>query len=220
VNFEELQDEVLFNTFDDSKYRVRAGRALNAGAREVASRTLWGWATVTLSPAAGVVSLGSPPSWSTIKGCWQVDPQGNRLRRLQSAGDFSMPAAQTAWGDDPPDRVGLNPEGQFFVYLDDSGEQWLKVADDVTLVRVDGYRLPAAMVDPGDVSALGTDADEALVSFARAQLYKREDDPEMYAALMADFERELKGFAKRTRPNQSGPKLTPGMWGEGSFGGF
>jgi hypothetical protein len=87
-------------------------------------------------------------------------------------------------------------------------------------VLVVGYRLPAPMTAGTDVCELGPDADDALLMFARAKLYLREDDKEMHDNLMQSYMDELRRFTLTTRPVAEGPRLTPGTWGDGFFGGL
>lgn len=218
TTFKELQDDVLFNTFDESKYRAKAAQQLNKGAQRLAQRVLWGWSQVTLPVTAGVAVLPSP-GFSVVRDVWLADAAGVPAQHLVPAGDFGIPAVAPAEADLLPGGQQLLEDGFFFATLGADAVVSLRLTPQASFVRVDGYRFPAVMVDDSDACELGEAAAEALTSFARAQLFKREDDPEQYANYMADFDREVKGYAQLARLATAGPHITPGTWGDGWFGG-
>lgn len=207
-----LQDDVLFNTFDDAKYRGRSTRYLNRAVEKVARTMLYGWSQEFVDvDDDGVAAL--PSRYSIIQSVWSASPGPTDAvgDLLTPGGDYSAPAGLPDW--DPP---YLSETVGFWFYADGPDPQIL-VPSHLPRVRVDGYRLPAAMADATDDSGLPDAADDALITYARAKLYKLEDDFEAHAALMTDFARELADLASR-RPRRSGPAITPGTWADGYFG--
>lgn len=214
----ELRNEVLFNSFD-ATYGPIADRRLNQAARTIAGRLLW---NKTLRPgtvdAQGIVTLADGVEFSRISGVWTATGTlsddswaslGLKLGdKIGAAGDASVPNSA--------------PRGDVVYVVDAStdGTQRLRVigVQAASQVVVEGSVMPPAMTDDSDVCALGDDADDALICFARAKLFLREDDPDMHATLMQEFERELRTYGQRLRPVMDGPAQVPGMWGDGSYG--
>jgi hypothetical protein len=214
----DLRNEVLFNSFD-AAYGDIADRRLNQAARTIAGRVLW---NKTLRPGTvatdGIVTLTDSAEFSRITGVWQAtgtlaDDSWATLRdqlgdRIVSAGDGAT-----------PNGVGASD----VVYVVDAGTggaQRLRVigAQPGSQVLVEGALIPPAMSGDDDPNPLGDEADDALVLFARAKLFLREDDPEMHASLMQEFEREMRTYGQRLRPVMDGPVQVPGMWGDGHTG--
>jgi hypothetical protein len=214
--FAELKTDVIFNAFSGPKYLERAGGFINRAARDLARRSLWAPTRVTLPVAADGSAPTGTPGLARITAVWSTDTTGRVIDRYRFAGDPGLPGAQaTAPLDDRLDEPTYTTE------LGNAGATVVRVipVPAAALITVTGNRLPSPLDGDGDVCELGDDADDALVLFARAKLYLREDDPEMHAALMAEYENEARRFRLTARPVLDGPLVTPGTWGDGSFGG-
>ncbi len=218
--FKQLVDEVLYDAFDDAKWRTYAGRYVNDAQRKLARRATWGrtlrCGTVD---AEGAVTLGTATTWARIAGVWRLEgtdvPADDLWRtveervkeRLVVADDIGRPGGPSG------------PGSGYQVVQQPNGSVTLIVRAPVgEVVAVRGYRAPTMLVNDSDVCELGDDASEALISFARSRLYKREDDPDMQASCLQDYEREAKQFVVAMRP-QSGARVIEGMWACSSLEG-
>lgn len=210
--FDQLKGEVVFNTFDGPKYLERAGVYVNNAARDIARRSLWGGDEQTiLTDDNGIAAA----EFGRITAVWEADPNGKKTARYEFAGDAGTPGAQY-------DSFGPTcTTPSYRTKTGDGGALTLEVlpVPAARSIVVAGSRLPALMAGGADVCELGQDAEDALILFARAKLYLREDDKEMHDALMQSYMDELRRFTLSTRPVAEGPRLTPGTWGDGFFGG-
>lgn len=215
--FDQLKAEVVFNTFDGTKYLERAGMYINNAQRDVARRSVWGATEMTATVTALNSQQGTAPSpVGRITGVWSADMQGRKVDRYSYAGDVGSPGAQAdsfsdAWSE-PTYTVTTGVGGAATIVVQ-------PVPAALHLV-VAGSLVPAELADGGQVSDLGLEADDALILFARAKLYLREDDKEMHDGLMQSYMDEVRRFTLGTRQVAEGPRLTPGTWGDGSFGGI
>lgn len=213
--FDQLKAEVVFNTFDGPKYLERSGVYLNNAARDIARRSLWGGNEIAIATDDNGIAAAGSPGFARVTAVWGADANGRKQDRYEFAGDAGAPGAQyDAFG-----PAGTTPS--YRTRTGDGGALTLEVIP-VPAARslvVSGSRLPALMVAGEDVCELGQDAEDALILFARAKLYLREDDKEMYDALMQSYMEELRRFTLSTRPVAEGPRVTPGTWGDGFFGG-
>lgn len=211
--FDQLKGEVIFNTFDGPKYLERAGAFINSAARDIARRSLWGGSEVTVAVDADGVAQSA---FGRVLAVWSADTLGRPQDRHEYVGDAGSPGTQyDAFG-----AFGTSPS--YKTVVGDGGLMTLQVSPVPAALQivVAGNRLPTTLVDGDDVCELGPDAEDALVLFARAKLYLREDDKEMHDGLWQTYLDEVRRFTLGTRPVAEGPRLTPGTWGDGSFGGY
>lgn len=206
MNFGELKTEVLFNTFDSTKYRERAGTQLNHGARDLASRVPWGYVEVTLDVVDGAASLGAPSGFS-------------RIVQVSAVGADGVPSPLLSAGSSgAPGSPGAGSCSGYTTSMGAGGAIEVRPPAGVDRITVKGFRLPATMEADSDVCELGPDADDALVAFARASLSLKEDDPEMRQVWLEELAEARRRFSRVANPVVA-PRLTPGTWGDGSFGG-
>lgn len=209
-SFKDLTDRVLLNAYSET-YRAFAGQKVNAAARELARRVLWGrtlrtgdvdpTGVVTFTPAvefSRIVQVYSVPLvWPGTTDDWRTLSK-QAACRLRFQGD-----------------IGLRIEGGGPSYtsdITDDGLQVLRVFDHDGRVAVEGYRMPPAMAADGDRCALGDGADDAIVAYARAKIAAHENDHDEHNAIMVEFDRETKVFAMSARVSVDGVPQTPGMW--------
>lgn len=211
TTFGELKAQVLFNAFD-AKYDAEAGRRLNQAARQIAGRALW---NRTLQPGVvgsdGLVVL--PVEFVKVTAVWKMAPSWQPSADAWSTIHDAL-AQQIPSVDASGMLAGWAQNALYSVDTTTGGAQRIRVVglQPGDRVAVEGPQLPAPMEGDDTDSPLGEDADDALVLFARAKLYLREDDPEMHAALLGEFERELKTFVQRAAPEPEGPVQVRGMW--------
>lgn len=210
--FDQLKAEVLFNTFDGPKYLERAGVYINSAARDIARKSLWGTGeATTTTDDTGI----APLPVARVTAVWGIDENGRKQERYLFAGDAGSPGVGFSFDGDACD------EPSYVTSMGNAGESTIQVSPVPAsrTLAVAGARLPTLLVGPDDVCELGLDAEDALVLFARAKLYLREDDKEMHDGLMQSYADEVRRFTLTTRPVAEGPRLTPGTWADGAFGG-
>lgn len=206
----ELSDQVLLNAYSET-YRSMAGQRLNAGARELARRVLWGRTLRTADvDETGLVIFSTAVEFSQITRVFSVPLVWPGL-----TDDWRALARQSVCRLRYDGDIGLPVEGcgpSYSADLGDDGAQVLRVFGHDGRIAVEGYRMPPKMTGDSDRLPLGDGGDDAVVAYARAKIAMHEDDPDQHSVLMGEFDREAKLYASSARPVTDGVAQTPGMW--------
>lgn len=197
--FLELQNEALHDDFDQTKYRAAAKRFLNEAQRRVARR-------VRVPELEDTLQVDTVAGEATVELPYDVV----RINSLRNTADRAPLEAV------PVDDVDLSPAstGSPSVYASVGRRLILGPTPGGAYpleVRVQGR--PVELVDDGDVPQLGDDYADLLVTYARARLFRLEDDFDAAREYMGEFERDLGIYAgdvmlkDRSRIRQVGDRL-------------
>lgn len=210
----------LLNAYDPGTYRPFAAAKINDAGREIAQRVAWG---LTLRggvlEASGLVTFAQPVFWTRIANVWTTDNLSVGVDRwapslvdgwelLKDAHPQLVPSGGT-WGApaDPHQRSWVTRYGA-------SGQEvWLRGFAEGQWVAVEGYRSPATLSVPTDLSELGDPADAALATYARAKIAQQENDHAEHGVLMTEFDRLVEQFAQVVQPQVDEPAQIPGHMG-------
>lgn len=217
LTFKGMQDEVIFQRFDDLKFRPKAKRHLNEAVDELSRRI--GFvkrAEVAAYDSTGLVAFVQP--MHEINEVWEAagpvstsmdaainQTNGNRLSPLPSDSPIGLRAA----GGSP-----IFYQATSAVASDDSPSSALRIFPHGTtgFVAVVGRGRPPVMANDGDFSGLGAEYDDALIVFGRSRCARDDRAYDEAGALLAEFERAVKNASLARHPANDGPDLVPGMW--------
>jgi hypothetical protein len=201
--FLDLQDEALADDFNPSKHRANAKRFLNEAQRRIARR-------------ARVPQLENSQTITTVGGSSDValSDSGVRINSLRNTTDRApLEAASIEEIDDLPASSGkpslyaINGRTITF-YPTPDGAYSLSA-------RFQGR--PTDLVEDADVPQIGDDYADLLVTYARARLFRLEDDFEMARLYMQDFETDLAAYMTDVQyADRSRKRQIPGMYAAGS----
>lgn len=203
--FLELQDEALSDDFEATKYRTLARRFLNEAQRRIARRVR-------------VPQLESVQTFSTTSGESTVDLDENviRINGLRNTTDR-----------DPLDDLGTDAvddlpvsSGKPSSFAVSNQELTLYPTPDRAYnLEVRYQSRPADLNDDGDVPQMGDDYADLLVTYARARLFRLEDDMEMARLYLEDFEADLARYATDVQlKDRSRVRQIPGQFAGGNRG--
>lgn len=217
MTFVELQDAVLFNTLGE-RYRASAKVWLNDGVRDACRRLrLQKTACVGTTDANGTLTLATT-FWRILQVYSMplaTATGSTSVATIEQTGDQRLaPIPAASAGTDTPTT------GRSWGYeaVISGGVVTVRVAPAplaASRVAVIGYGFPTAMSADSDSSGLTGDLDEALVAFARARGFRREDDLQMAAMWEQEYTTRLRAVLPAVVSNQDGPMVTPGTDGVG-----
>lgn len=203
--FLDLQDEALSDDFEPDKYRTLTRRFLNEAQRRIARRVR-------------VPQLEQTQTFTTVAGDGTVDLDENviRINSLRNTTDR-----------DPLDDVGTDALDDF-PSASGKPSSYATSGQELTLYPTPdaGYNLevryqsrPADLDDDGDVPQMGDDYADLLVTYARARLFRLEDDMELARLWMEDFETDLAKYATDVQlHDRSRVRQVEGMFSGGNRG--
>lgn len=197
--FLDLQDEVLHDNFSPTKYRTLAKRFINEAQRRIFRRLRIpaGEETLPMFTAAGEVTLDLDEDVARVNSL-RIPADRNPLTNVDIKEIDAAPAASGK-----PDSYAVVGNKLFF-YPTPNMEYELELR----------YQSrPPTLVDDDDYPALDDDYRDLLVTYARAKLFRLEDDVEMFNAWMADFETGVVRLkADSGRRDRSRKRQVPGMF--------
>lgn len=208
--FLELRTAVMHNTLSPARFDTLVGRWVNDAVADVCRRLRIADASeIAAYDANGVVTLATNfwrvrEVWSVRTGTTGVNPVD-----LPRRGNYKLSPAPFASG------LMLSPTvGQPMYYKAVMGAAGVLltvlppgIAGQVAVV---GYARPALMVGDTDVSGLSPDLDEALIAFARARAFRREDDLNLSQMWEAEYVQRLRSVLPAHIQHSDGPNVTPG----------
>lgn len=200
--FLELQNEALSDDFDPSKYRDLVKVWINEALRKVARRvkSLQHDATQSITTAAGIAAYTLDNDVTRIR--WVVDTELRLELDEVTLRDFD--GLSSASG--RPTLFALSSAG--FVL-------W-PTPDGVYDIDARYWAAAIALVNDEDTPAsfgLTDDYVDLLPTYARARLFRAEDDFEAAATYMAEFEAGLtRAKSDLERPSSAGRRQVPGMF--------
>lgn len=221
LTFKQQQDEVIFQRFDDLKFRPKAKRHLNEAVTEVCRRVgFFKVQEVAAYDSTGLVTFQQP--MHEINEVWEAN--GPTSTNPDAVINQSKQQLAPMPGDS---SVPMGNSGGSAIYYtatmgvpaaDDRPATVLRIVPHGTsgFVAVVGRGRPAVMSGDGDFSGLGPEYDDALVVFSRARCCRDDRAYDEAAQLMSEFERAIKNASLAKHPAQDGPDLIPGMWDDGS----
>lgn len=214
-SFSELQERVLANSFNSTRYLEVVKAELNAGVEQVCKRlSLFRSFAICAHSSSGAVTQPAAPFWrveelwtaSATSGTTEADFARYAQRKLEplpwrSAGGLrtgSLPLYYTARRLRAPGTRA--PSLQITIVP----------ATSAGYVAIAGLQRPAVMSLDADVTGLGDDLDRAVLAYAKARCFELEDDFQMSQQWDARFETMLREGAVDFVAD--GPKVTPGAW--------
>ena len=236
ATFADLRARVLRGSFSSSRYLEDTKAALNDAVLEVCKRLRIHprrkVCTYGVTEVAGTVALPD----NTVDHFWRIE--GVWLASASAVADTEDESRIAGWSVRrlaPLDRDPADLEGgtqptyyTFKRYEGDStsaGTQGhalpvrLRVGPVAVTAQgrviVQGYTKPSPMNGDTDFSGLGSDADRALIAYARARLFELEDDDKMAVFWDDRFEQAIRSMAQGGIV-MDGPMVTPGLEDEGA----
>jgi hypothetical protein len=198
VNYLELQDEALHDDFGATKYRAFVKRRLNEAVGRVRRR-------LKLPEAEAGQSLATVAG----TGFYALNGDVVRVRSLHFSGEpGALEQVDLRDIDDAPAASG-RPSNYAF---NGAGVTLYPTPDGAYSLELRYWSNAAAMSEDTDVPAIPEDYHPLLVTYTRAFLFRAEDDGEMYAFYMSQFEEELRLMRADVQDRGGGVKRTPNMW--------
>lgn len=203
ATFLELQNQVLHDDFNPTKYRDLVKGWLNEALHRI-------YRTTNLADADNEQSITLTAGTAT----YALPSRSVRIESLRTAEGAALSEVPihdidmrgTATGEPSlyalvGDGIHLHPTPQT-----SGGVLWLR------------YRYNAAdMVDDEDVPALDPDYRHLLVEYARSRAFRLEDDPQMAAYWFGEWQRDLQELRADLQRRSTGRiRQIPGMWGRPS----
>lgn len=196
--FLELQDEALHDDFSATKYRALVKRWINQALHRIARRMK-------------MRDLEAAQSIATVAGTsfYALNSDAVRVRSLHFVGDpESLTQVDLRDVDDSPAATGRPTDYAF----NGSGITLYPSPDGAYTLELRYWRNALSLSNDGDVVDIPADYEDLLVTFARAKLFRAEDDGDMYAFYMSQFESELQQMRADVQNRGGQVKRTPNMW--------
>lgn len=196
-NFGELQAEALHDDFDANKYRARVQRWLNVAQARIARR-------MKLPEREGTQAI------ATVAGTafYALDTGIVRIRSLHFVGE---PAELVQVDLRDIDDAPVSSARPTDYALNGAGITLYPTPDRVYNLELRHWSNAIKMVQDIDVPSVHEDYQDLMVTFARAYLFRAEDDGEMYAFYMSQFEDELARMRADVQDRGGRVKRTPNM---------
>jgi hypothetical protein len=200
-----LQDEALHDDFDPTKYRTLVKAWINDAQRRIARRIDMrvGEATQSFDTAAGTAEYALPSDFYRLRTLYE-----NTERYLLEEADLrDIDDAETG-------------QGRPYLFVLNGANVLLSPTPDAAYpMRLRYWKSPPLLVGDANVPIIHEDYYDLLVSFARARLFRAEDDPEMAQQYMSEFEDRLSYMAGELQYETRGrPRQVPGLVGRRSGG--
>lgn len=217
MTYLEMQDEVLFNSFDALKFRSRIKRWLNDGVNELCRRVgLMKIYEVCAYDSAGVVTFVQ--RFHTVQEVWVANgPIASTAAAVAGQSTYRLAPMPYA----SPVLAGTEQGLAGFYIVEHAGNTTgpgiaMRIVPHAAsgFVSVTGKGTPAPMSTDASTSGIGQEFDEILIAFARSRAFRAEDDFEAAREYMADFDRGIRYASMAKRAHQDGPDLVGGMWSD------
>lgn len=206
MNFLALQNAVLIERFDPTVYRDRVKGWLNDANSKVRRRLKLPDAELR----GPLVTVAGQPMYDVPAGTLRVlgvsyPVEAQRLEPLDLRALDVVEVGATG-----------RPTGYVF-----TGTKlvFTPTPDAAYTLELDTISAAPKLVADSDVPALPEEYHDVLVTYAQSRGYRSEEDFELAAAFMNDYELELQRLAiDLQNPVDDGPKQVPGMWLDGFRG--
>jgi hypothetical protein len=203
-DFQALYQETLDHGFGTARYQTYAQDKCNEAQLEIAKKL-------------DIDELSTIQTISTVAGTGTTGLSSNFLR-LQYVFESTNDAAQDVLSPLPDgmtleelDRLRRGKPSHWL--LQGQSILWYPVPDKVYSIVIRYFKVPTTMVADGDLPEIPLELRPAIVSYAVAMCYRREQDLAAYQAFMGEFNRQVLDGAKKQQAGVGAmPTQVPGMW--------